>query len=473
LLAAILPWLPGGAANAETASAGLKYFRSDFGLATGAGPLPDQLGAPEALRWRVPFESGHSTPILCQERIFLTTYRPETKELAAVALDAGSGKVLWRNALVPQQVEQTHTLGNPATATAACDGQRVFVFFGSAGLFAYDLAGNRLWEQHLGPFRDEYGAGSSPLLFADKVILSQDHDTDSFVLAVERATGRILWRVSRPDAVRSYSTPIMWNDHGRPEILVAGALQLTAYDTVKGEPLWWVNGLARIVIPTPVASGDTIYMASWSPGGDAGKRLELDAWNTAIAKWDANHDGKLSRNEIDDHEVLDRFARMDLDQDGMLDQKEWERHAAVFRRAQNSVLALKPNGHGELGPNAVIWKYARGIPYVATPVLYREILWMVKEGGIVTKLDAAGGRLLQEERLPGFGNYFASPVAGDGKVYFASESGTVSVLAGEQEWHILSSRDFHEKIYATPLLDSGRLFLRTDRALYCFQGNRP
>ena len=233
------------------------------------------------------------------------------------------------------------------------------------------------------------------------------------------------------------------------------------------------NGLARIVIPTPVTSGPMIYMASWAPGGDPGKRLVLDPWATALSKWDKNHDGKLSKAEIDDREVLDRFNRMDLDQDGLLDQQEWEHHAVFFRRAQNAVLAIKPSGRGELGESAVIWKHGRGVPYVATPVLDHGILWMVKDGGIVTKLDAASGRLLQEERVAAFGNYFASPVSGDGKVYFASESGTVSVVAAEPDWRIISSHDFHEKVYATPVLAHDRLYLRTERALYCFSGARP
>src|SRR6185369_61713 len=161
-------------------------------------------------------------------------------------------------------------------------------------------------------------------------------------------------------------------------ILVAGALQLTAYNPTDGERLWWVNGLARIVIPTPVTSGDRIYMASWAPGGDSGKRLELPRWSAALEKWDANHDGKLSPSEIDDHEVLDRFVRMDLNQDGFLDQQEWERHAEVFRRAQNAILALQPAGKGELTASAQLWKHSRGIPYVATPVLDGGIIYRVK-----------------------------------------------------------------------------------------------
>ena len=461
------------ARDLEAVDSRLTYFRSDAGRQPGTGPLPDNLDAADALIWRRPLDSGHSTPVVRSGKIFLTTYRPETKELAIVALDEKTGQELWRRALTPERVEQTHPIGNPATATPACDGERLFVFFGSAGLFCYDLEGQKLWEQKMGPFRDEYGAGSSPILVEGKVILNQDHDTESFLAAFDSSTGRRLWKTDRPDAVRSYSTPVPWTQDGQLELLVAGALRLTAYAPSDGQPIWWVNGLARIVIPTPVTSPSLIYMASWAPGGDSAKRIALVPWETALAKWDANHDGKLSKDEIDDHEVLDRFFRMDLNQDGMLDQKEWDRHAEVFRRAQNSVFAIKPAGHGELDDGVVVWKHQRGIPYVATPVLDHGILWMVKEGGIVTKLDAGSGELLQEERVLGFGNFFASPVAGDSRVYFASESGTVSIVASERNWRVISSRDFHEKIYATPCLNRDRLYLRTEKALYCFRGTAP
>lgn len=451
----------------------LKYFRSDEGIAQSADALPENLDAPGAQVWRAELDGGHSTPILSGGKIFLTTYRPASKELATVALDEKTGRLLWRRPVVPEQIEQTHQLGSPATATVACDGKRVFAFFGSAGMFCYDFDGHKLWEQRLGPFRDEYGAGSSPILVNGKVVLNQDHDIDSFLIALDCETGRVVWKTPRPDAVRSYSTPSVWMHDGKQEILVAGALQLDAYDPANGNLLWWVNGLARIVIPTPVTASDTVYMASWAPGGDPGKRLALDAWPDALKKWDSDGDGKLARREIDDREVLERYFRMDLDQNGLLNQQEWERHAAFFRRAQNATLAIKPTGRGELPESAVVWKHGRGVPYVATPVLDNGALWMVKDGGIVTKLDAATGRLLHEERVPGIGNYFASPVAGDGKVYFASEPGTLSVVAAQKDWRVISSRDFHEKIYATPAIDRGRLYVRTEKALYAFQAIRP
>jgi len=452
---------------------GVTYFRSDLGVGGAkCGPLPDDFEKPGALLWKVAVDPGQSTPIIGSDRLFLTTYRSEDKELATVALDKVKGNLLWKKVLPATQIEEFHAqMGSAAAATPAFDGERLYAFFGSYGLVCYNLEGHLLWENRMGPFRDEYGAGSSPIVVDDKVILCQDHDTDSFLLAVDRFTGKTVWKVPRPEAVRSYATPVVWRHDNRLELLVAGSLELAGYDPANGRKLWWSRGLARIVIPAPIPSGNTIFMASWAPGGDAGRRLVLDLWPAAQAKWDKDNNGRLTREEIDDKEVLDRFTRMDLDQSGDLDQKEWERHAAVFRQAQNAALAISPSGAGELKESSVIWKYQRGVPYVATPVLDQGILWLVKDGGIVTKLDSSNGELLQEERLPGPGNYYASPVAGDGKVYFASEQGVLSVIANQREWKVLSHCGLHEKIYATPQIDRGRIYIRTLKTLYCFAGN--
>lgn len=289
-------------------------------------------------------------------------------------------------------------------------------------------------------------------------------------MALASATGKTLWKTDRPDAVRSYSTPAVWNRNGKKELLIAGALQLISYDPDSGKKLWWKDGLARIVIPIPVPSGDMVYMASWAPGADSGQRLALDPWKGALAKWDANKDGKLAKPEVNDPQVLERFFRMDLDQTQTLDQKEWERHAEVFQRAQNTIMALKPSGPGEMSDGDVVWKYNRGVPYVATPVAHNSSVWMVKDGGIVTRMDAKTGRVLHEERLPGIGNYYASPVIAEGKVYFASELGVVSVVAEGPEWKVVSKHDFHEKIYATPVIAKDRIYIRTEKAVYGFKG---
>jgi len=457
---------------AETRSAAT-FFRSDAGIArTNTGPLPDRFDAPTKLRWRTGVDSGQSSPIISNGRVFLTTYRATDRELATVAIDANSGKALWKQKVPTERIEEIHpTMGSPAAATPACDGERLYVFFGSCGLICYDLEGRKLWEHALGPFRDEYGASSSPMLVDDKVILCEDHDVDSFLIALDARTGKVIWRTARPNSVRSYATPMVWTNAGRKQLVVAGSLELAGYDPANGEKLWWVNGLARIVIPAPVVAGDTIFMASWAPGGDSSAKVTLDPWKSALEKWDKNGDGKLSKDEITDRNVLDRYNRMDLDQGGSLDQTEWERQAAIFRRAENAVLAIKPTGRGDLTEKAVVWKYQRGIPYVPSPIVHNGILWMVKDGGIVTRLETASGRLLSDERLPGAGSYYASPVVGDGKIYFASEAGVVSVVANEPDWRVISSYKIDGKIFGTPVLNSNRIFIRTDESIYCYEHN--
>jgi outer membrane protein assembly factor BamB len=452
------------------------FFRCDGGIAvTPAGSLPERLDS-DVLRWRTPLDSGHSTPIAFNKRIYLTTYNPAAKELATVALAADTGRILWKQIAPVAGIEQFNTsTGSAAQATPACDGERLYVFFGSYGLICYDLEGKKLWEHRMGPFQDEYGSASSPVLLDDKVIVQQDHDVKSFLMALDSKSGKVLWKSDRPDAVRSYSTPAIWTRNGRKELLVAGAVELAGYDPSDGKRLWWIYGLARIVIPTPVPSGDMVYMASWTAGSESGMmHINMESWSEALRKYDRNGDGKLSQYELfNNADLAARFFRMDTDQNGYLNKEEWEHQVAVYQRAQNAVLAIKPsNATGELPESALIWKCVKGAPYVATPLLDHGILWTVRDGGIVTKIDAATGSVLQEKRLPTMGNYYASPVSADGKVFVASEQGGVTILSNEPDWKVLSSNNFGEKIYASALVAEHSLFIRTAKALYCFQSKK-
>jgi outer membrane protein assembly factor BamB len=460
-----------GLAMLLSEEARLIYFRWDGGVAgADSGSIPERLDSPDVLHWKTAIDAGHSTPIIYHSRIFLTTYNASAGELATLALAADTGRILWKRVVTGAGIEEFNRFtGSAAQATPACDGQRIYVFFGSYGLICYDLQGKLLWEHRMGPFQDEYGSASSPVLIDDKVIILQDHDKDSFLMALDGKSGKVIWKKERPNAVRSYSTPGIWTRNGHKELLVAGALELAGYDPSDGKRLWWTYGLARIVIPTPVPSGDVVYMASWTPGGDAGQRIKMESWSEALRRWDRNGDGKLSRYEVVNPDVIERFYRMDIDQNSYLDKEEWERSAAVFQRAQNGILAIKPaSATGELEESAMVWKCSRGAPYVATPLLDRGILWTVKDGGIVTAISAATGSILREKRLPSMDNYYASPMSADGKIYFASQQGFVSVISNEPDWKVIASHDFMERIYATPLAAEGCLFIRTEKALYCF-----
>jgi len=456
-----------GATNllAETVS----YFRVDNGIAPNDSlPLPSKFGENQRV-WRRSMLPGNSTPCVYGNFIFVTTFDKKKEELATVCLHRKTGKILWKQAAPTDRIEPFHQTGSPASCSPACDGQRVYVFFGSFGLLCYDMNGKPVWSKPMGPFQDEFGASSSPILVDDLVVVNSDHDIDNFIMGIDKKTGKTVWKTPREGFTRSYSTPVAWEHDGKKQIVVAGSLRLVAYDPKDGKELWWVNGLARIVSPTPVKSEGRLFVASWTPGGDPAQRISMEPWAEAAKSYDKNGDGKIAQTELPKGGAVDkRFFRIDLDQDGKLDQSEWEKHAKVFANAQNGILAIRPGGMGNVTESSVRWRYRRALPSVPSPLFYRGVVYMVKDSGIVTSLDAETGELLKQGRAEGRGNYYASPVAGDGKVYMASERGVITVFEAGRQWKKLSSHDFGERIMATPVIADSSIYVRTDDALYCF-----
>jgi outer membrane protein assembly factor BamB len=399
----------------------------------------------------------------------VTTFDAEKKQLATLCLNRKTGQVRWKQVAPAKEVEPFHRTGSPATCSPACDGRRVYAFFGSYGLLCYDVDGKLIWSKPMGPFQDEFGASSSPVLLDDLVIVNSDHDIDNFIIAVDKESGKTVWKTPREGFTRSYSTPIIWEQNGKKQIVVAGSLRLVAYDPRDGKEAWWVNGLARIVSPTPVKANGRLYVASWTPGGDPAERISMEQWADAAKTYDKNSDSKIAQAELPKGGAVDqRFFRIDLDQDGKLDQSEWEKHAKVFESAQNGILAIRPGGMGNVTDSGVEWSYRKSLPSVPSPLFYRGVVYIVKDSGIVTSLDASSGKLLKQGRAEGRGNYYASPVAGDGKVYMASERGVITVFKAGRELEKLSSHDFGERIMATPVISGGSIYVRTDNAIYCF-----
>lgn len=465
LQAVILSALCGISANAI---AGDTYFRADHGVSADS-KLPVKFDESELL-WKTELPPGNSTPCVHGDRVFLTTFVADTKELATVCLDRATGNQLWKKVAPAKRLEPFHPVGSPASSTAACNGKRVFVFFGSYGLICYDMNGKHIWSKEFPPFQDEFGASSSPVLVDDKVILNEDHDVGSFLIAVSQQTGKTIWKTPRPGQTRSYATPILWDNGDAKQVIVAGALKLTAYSLVDGKPIWWVNSLSRIMDSTPVISNGLIYAATWTPGGDETNRIAMELYPTATARYDKNKDGKIAKTELPAGPVLTRFFRIDLDQDEKLDADEWAAHARVFAMAKNAAIAVQPGGQGDVTETNVVWTHRKSLPTVPSSVVYDGVMYMVKDGGIITSLDALTGEQLNQARAAGRGNYYGSVVAGDGKVYFVSERGTITILKAGKKFEELGSRDLGERIMATPVISNGQFFVRTDAAVYCYHG---
>lgn len=437
------------------------------GRAQDTRPLPVKIGPDTNVVWEVATPPGHSSPIVWGKRIFLTAVRDG--RLETMALDRRTGELLWTAEAPYQKLEKIHAIGSHAQSTPATDGERVVSFFGSSGLFCYDPDGHPLWQLPMGPFNNDFGAGTSPIIADDRVILCQDHDTDSFLIALDKRTGRMLWKTDRSEFPRNYCTPIVWEVAGHKQIVVAATLRVVGYDFDTGRELWTVRGIARTVCMTPVIGDDgTLFVASWAGGGDDNDRIEPPPFDQAVAEFDTNHDGALGQSEVTSGPFRQRFSQVDRNKSGSITRAEYDYFRGLFQRSQNVVLAIRPGGIGEITSTHVIWEQRKLVPFCASPLYVDGRLFTVKDGGLLSCLDAISGTPLKRKRLPATGEYYSSPVTGDGKVYLLNDEGKLSVIAADSSCTILGTADFGEETYATPAIVDGRIYLRTSGHLYCF-----
>ncbi len=430
-------------------------------------PLPAGLGPGTNVLWKTALPPGHSSPVVVGDRVYLTAVRQ--KRLVTLALDRRTGKLLWERESPARALERVHKIGSHAQPTPAADREGVVSFFGSAGLFCYGRDGTLRWHVALGPFRNDFGAGSSPVLVGGRVLLCQDHDQDSFLLALDRRTGKTLWKTDRSEFLRGFATPVIWEVGGRKQVAVAGSLRVAGYDLQTGKEVWTVRGLARTICATPVVGDDgRLYVSGWAAGGDPGAAIAVEPFDDAAKALDRNGNGKLEPAELAGHPFGERFTQVDTDGDGAVSRAEYERFRRLFREGRNAVLAIGPGGAGEVTATHVAWANRRQVPFCASPLYYRGLLYTVKDGGLLACLDPRDGRPLKFARLPDAGSYYSSPVAGDGKLYVVNESGSLAVVRAGRDWEVLSSSEFGERVYATPAIADGRIYLRTSGHLYCF-----
>jgi outer membrane protein assembly factor BamB len=234
--------------------------------------------------------------------------------------------------------------------------------------------------------------------------------------------------------------------------------------------VWWVRGLPWQIKPTPVVSDEAVYFVTFSGESDPGQQEVVSSFADALARLDADRDGRLSKTEIVDERAKARFDEyLDLDDSGFLEERDWDQFR-MRRAGMSSVWAFRLGGQGDMTDKSLLWKSARSLPNVPSPLLYRGVLYTLKEGGILTALDPKEGEVLKQGRLTGApGGYSASPVGADGKLYAVSEDGAVSVIRAGADWEILAVNDLEAPAKATPAITGGRLYVRTASALFCFE----
>ena len=338
-------------------------------------------------------------------------------------------------------------------------------------MVSYGFDGNERWRLPLGPFDNMYGMGASPVIAGDNVILVCDQTKGSFVIAAGKDDGKIRWRRERPEALSGHSTPTVWEPKpGDIQILAPSSFRMDAYSAKSGELLWYVHGLASEMKSVPIIEDDTIYINGYNMAeNDPGRTVKLPPFEEVLAKFDANKDGKLSKEESPDEKTKMYFPYIDLNHDTFLDAEDWRMYALSLG-AENGLLALRPgDGRGDLTAAALKWAYRRAVPQLPSLVLYRGVLYMINDGGILTTLNPATGEVYKQGRLRGAADkFFASPVAADGKIYFVSLNGTVTVLEAGGEQKVIAKSELEDEVYATPAIADHRIYLRSKTGLWCF-----
>ncbi len=436
-----------------------------------SGSSPVHFGPATNVLWQVALPAGHSSPCIWGDRIFLTGLEPG--KLETLCLDRRDGKVLWRMAAPAEKVEPAHRTGSPASPTPTTDGRSVFVYFGSFGLLSYDFAGRERWRKPMPAPLNEFGTSASPLLAGNLLVVNCDQDLDSYLLAVDRRTGKTVWKTERPEFRRGFSSPYLWRHEGVEEVVVTGTVWLKSYNLQDGQERWKMRGLARVANASPTSGEGLLFVSSWNIGGDANDRLALPSFAAFAVENDKDKDGKLSHAEFPPGPLRDRFSQIDLNKDGFVTPAEWQVSEEIFTQAENALFAVRPGGRGDISETHRVWKQTRGLPYIPSPLCYGGRVYVVKNGGMASCYDAKTGKTLyQEERLGALGDYYSSPVAADGKVYFTSQQGAVTVVAAGDNFHVLARNNLGESVMATPAIAEGIIYYRTAGHLYAF-GSAP
>jgi outer membrane protein assembly factor BamB len=388
----------------------------------------------EAVRWKTPIPGlGHSSPVVWGDAVYLATSISGQKEAGLkvglygdiepvkddtphewriYALDKASGAVRWQQTVLTAIPKiKRHTKATHANSTLATDGERIIAFFGSEGLYAFDMKGKQLWKKDLGVLdagyyvapEAQWGTGSSPVLHDGVVVVQADVQKGSFIAAFDAKDGKELWRKTRED-VPTWSTPTVHEVNGRTQLLVNGMRHVGAYDFKTGEVIWKLSGGGDIPVPTPVVSEGMVYVT--------------------------NAHGLMAPVY-----AIKETATGDVSLKGGADKNE-----------------------------AVVWSYSRGGGYMSTPLAYRGVLYVVTYNGILTAYDAKSGTKHFTQRLAdGTTAFTASPVAADGKVYFASEDGRVYVLKAGPAYELVATNDMGESTLATPAFSEGVMYWRTQK----------
>lgn len=428
--------------------------------------LPAEFSPTVNRLWSVELGDGIASPIIAAGRVF-TTAMNDDSTFAVLAFDARSGAMLWKSEFPVSELPTITPPNSHASSTPVVDSNHAYVYFTTIGIIALRVDdGKEVWRRELPrpAYLMDWGAASSPIVFENKVIFNLDDDLNPYLIALDCATGSVCWKTPRPEMLAGYAIPVVCTANGRTDIVVAGSGKLKGYDPGTGQELWTCNTLLRTIMTSPVVQDDRVYVAVQSYG-DASRTLKY-----ALLEWlDTNQDGRLARSEVP-AAFLEKFDVSDKDHDGVLEGNEVD-HA--FQAPTNmagggsTIQAIRCGGTGDVTGTHLVWNLENRAPSnMSSPLIVDNRLFVVKKGGISSCFDTADGKShWQMKRIGNLGEYYASPVCGDGKLYVTGDNGTVMVLASSSQMEVLAKGDLGDTCIASPAIADGRLYFRTREKL--------
>ncbi len=352
--------------------------------------------------WKTPVAGkGYSSPIIWKDRLFITTALIESQEKVLQCYDCKNGKLLWQKTVVKGPFEKKHDNNSFASGTPVTDGTLVYLSFLDGQdivVAAYDFSGKQIWLQRPGTFMSPHGYSCSPVLYKDKLIVNGDSQGDSFVAALSKTDGRVIWKVAHENPAHSFSTPIFRNMAGKMQMIFCGNKEIASYNPEDGKKYWFVSGPSEDFCSSPVYNEKL------------GLVLVSSAWPTRI------------------------------------------------------LVAIKPDGQGDVSKSHVVWQSRDGAYYVPSPVCTDEYLFSTMTNGRVHCLDIATGKILWIENL---GIQYSSPVYANGLVYMPNDEGVVTVIKPGAKFETVAKNSIGEKMFASLALSNGKIYLRGFKNLYC------
>jgi outer membrane protein assembly factor BamB len=442
------------------------------------------------LKWEADLPVGFSSPVIWDNKIFLTGFIEDRMELTTLCLSRIDGKILWQRSFSPDTLEKYHSISSPAQSTPATDGERVITYFGSCGLLCYDMDGELKWKYTKPAAKFIYGNAVSPIITGNKIILLNDEGKDRYLLAIDKSTGREIWKKDfEPDTLIDWggnATPLIYRDI----IIVHRVGEVAAYSVNDGSDLWSYKILTE-ASGSPIMAEDKVLVNCWYNLSDDTERPEVPDFNEMLQKYDSSKNGKISKRELPkDLMLLQRlemkeikntslsarevFGDIDENGDKEIDKREWNLvidFIKIFSKP-SGLIAIKADSKGELNDSSVIWMITKNIAEVPSPIFYKNRAYMIKDGGFITCVDPDNGNVLYQTRIGNPGPYLASPVAANGLLYIFGYNGKLKILKAGDEFKIVGEHDFKENIGASPAIIGNTIYIRTSRGLMAYSDRK-